>query len=180
MVWFRKKEKREVVTLEDLILMANVDEDNITREMALNIPTLEGCIELISNTIATLPIKLFKEENGQVKEVFNDNRVNLLNDDTKDTLDGFQFKKAMVQDYLLMGNAYAYINKNKGKVVSLHYVKESDVSININTDPIFKKYDILVNGETYKTYEFLKVLKNTKDGATGEGIIKRNKKIFCE
>ena len=90
MVWFRKKEKREVVTLEDLILMANVDEDNITREMALNIPTLEGCIELISNTIATLPIKLFKEENGQVKEVFNDNRVNLLNDDTKDTLDGFQ------------------------------------------------------------------------------------------
>ena len=75
MAWFRKKEKREVVTLEDLILMANVDEDNITREMALNIPTLEGCIELISNTIATLPIKLFKEENGQVKEVFNDNRV---------------------------------------------------------------------------------------------------------
>lgn len=103
MAWFRKKEKREVVTLEDLILMANVDEDNITREMALNIPTLEGCIELISNTIATLPIKLFKEENGQVKEVLNDNRVNLLNDDTKDTLDGFQFKKAMVQDYLLMG-----------------------------------------------------------------------------
>ena len=179
MAWFRKKEKREVVTLEDLILMANVDEDNITREMALNIPTLEGCIELISNTIATLPIKLFKEENGQVKEVFNDNRVNLLNDDTKDTLDGFQFKKAMVQDYLLMGNAYAYINKNKGKVVSLHYVKESDVSININIDPIFKKYDILVNGETYKTYEFLKVLKNTKDGATGEGIIKRNKKIIA-
>ena len=179
MAWFRKKEKREVVTLEDLILMANVDEDNITREMALNIPTLEGCIELISNTIATLPIKLFKEENGQVKEVFNDNRVNLLNDDTKDTLDGFQFKKAMVQDYLLMGNAYAYINKNKGKVVSLHYVKESDVSININTDPIFKKYDILVNGETYKTYDFLKVLKNTKDGATGEGIIKRNKKILA-
>lgn len=179
MAWFRKKEKREVVTLEDLILMANVDEDNITREMALNIPTLEGCIELISNTIATLPIKLFKEENGQVKEVFNDNRVNLLNDDTKDTLDGFQFKKAMVQDYLLMGNAYAYINKNKGKVVSLHYVKESDVSININIDPIFKKYDILVNGETYKTYEFLKVLKNTKDGATGEGIIKRNKKILA-
>ena len=179
MAWFRKKEKREVVTLEDLILMANVDEDNITREMALNIPTLEGCIELISNTIATLPIKLFKEENGQVKEVFNDNRVNLLNDDTKDTLDGFQFKKAMVQDYLLMGNAYAYINKNKGKVVSLHYVKESDVSININTDPIFKNYDILVNGETYKTYDFLKVLKNTKDGATGEGIIKRNKKILA-
>jgi phage portal protein BeeE len=82
-VWpFRKKEKREVTqetptTLEDLLLQAGLKEDTITRMMALNIPTLSACVELISNTVAMLPIKLYKVENGQVTETL-DNRVKLL------------------------------------------------------------------------------------------------------
>lgn len=126
MAWWRKKKevRTEETTLEDLLLQAKLGEDRVTKEMALNIPTLAGCLELVSNTIATLPIQLFKEENGKVTQVLDDNRVKLLNDDTRDTLDGFQFKKALVDDYLLMGNGYAYINKNRGKIESLHYVKE--------------------------------------------------------
>ena len=106
MAWWRKKKevRTEETTLEDLLLQAKLGEDRVTKEMALNIPTLAGCLELVSNTIATLPIQLFKEENGKVTQVLDDNRVKLLNDDTRDTLDGFQFKKALVDDYLLMGN----------------------------------------------------------------------------
>lgn len=181
MAWWKKKKEvrtEEVTTLEDLLLQAKVGEDRVTKEMALNIPTLAGCLELVSNTIATLPIQLFKEENGKVTQVLDDNRVNLLNDDTRDTLDGFQFKKALVDDYLLMGNGYAYINKNRGKIESLHYVKESDVSINKNVDPIFKSYDILVGGETYYPHNFIKILRNTKDGATGTGIIESSNKLL--
>lgn len=181
MAWWKKKKEvrtEEVTTLEDLLLQAKVGEDRVTKEMALNIPTLAGCLELVSNTIATLPIQLFKEENGKVTQVLDDNRVKLLNDDTRDTLDGFQFKKALVDDYLLMGNGYAYINKNRGKIESLHYVKESDVSINKNVDPIFKSYDILVGGETYYPHNFIKILRNTKDGATGTGIIESSNKLL--
>lgn len=180
MAWWRKKKevRTEETTLEDLLLQAKLGEDRVTKEMALNIPTLAGCLELVSNTIATLPIQLFKEENGKVTQVLDDNRVKLLNDDTRDTLDGFQFKKALVDDYLLMGNGYAYINKNRGKIESLHYVKESDVSINKNVDPIFKSYDILVGGETYYPHNFIKILRNTKDGATGTGIIESSNKLL--
>lgn len=180
MAWWRKKKevRTEETTLEDLLLQAKLGEDRITKEMALNIPTLAGCLELVSNTIATLPIQLFKEENGKVTQVLDDNRVKLLNDDTRDTLDGFQFKKALVDDYLLMGNGYAYINKNRGKIESLHYVKESDVSINKNVDPIFKSYDILVGGATYYPHNFIKILRNTKDGATGTGIIESSNKLL--
>lgn len=180
MAWWRKKKevRTEEITLEDLLLQAKLGEDRVTKEMALNIPTLAGCLELVSNTIATLPIQLFKEENGKVTQVLDDNRVKLLNDDTRDTLDGFQFKKALVDDYLLMGNGYAYINKNRGKIESLHYVKESDVSINKNVDPIFKSYDILVGGETYYPHNFIKILRNTKDGATGTGIIESSNKLL--
>lgn len=181
MAWWKKKKEvrtEEVTTLGDLLLQAKLGEDRVTKEMALNIPTLAGCLELVSNTIATLPIQLFKEENGKVTQVLDDNRVKLLNDDTRDTLDGFQFKKALVDDYLLMGNGYAYINKNRGKIESLHYVKESDVSINKNVDPIFKSYDILVGGETYYPHNFIKILRNTKDGATGTGIIESSNKLL--
>lgn len=183
MAWWnrKKKEKRtaESTTLEDLLLQTILKEDTVTKEMALNIPTLAGCLELVSNTIATLPIQLFKEENGKVIQVIDDNRIKLLNDDTRDTLDGFQFKKALVYDYLLMGNGYAYINKERGKVKSLHYVKESDVSININADPIFKNYDILVGGQTYYPHNFIKILRNTKNGADGVGIVESNNKLLA-
>ena len=39
-----------------------------------------------------------------------------------------------------------------------------------NTDPVHKEYEILVNGNQYKPYEFIKLLRNTKDGASGVGL----------
>ena len=113
-----------------------------------------------------IPIKLYREEftDGKRKtvEIF-DQRCDLLNDDTKDTLDGAQFKKALVRDYLLNGSAYAYINKQRNSVKSLHYVDSKNVTINQNFDPIFKDYNILIQGKSYKPFEFLKILRATKD-----------------
>lgn len=160
--------------LRDALLKAGIIADEVDREMANNIATLEGCIELISNTIATIPIKLYQEVEGKVKEAKDDIRVKLLNDETGDTLTAFDMKKAMIQDYLLVGNAYVYINKNGSSIESLHYVDEMQVSIVKNTDPIFKDYDIYVYGNKYKPFEFLKLLRNTQDGATGTGIIESN------
>lgn len=177
---FKQKETREEpISLEDLLLQAGLNDDKVTREMALNIPTLSGCIELISNTVATLPINLYQEVDGKIIAVKDDIRLKLLNDDTGDTLDSFQLKKMMVQDYLLMGNGYAYINREKGTFKSLHYVKQENVSININSDPIFKGYDILVNGQTHRPFEFVKLLRNTRDGATGIGIVESNNKLLA-
>lgn len=168
---FRKKEER--MTLEELLLQAGVLKDNITKTEALNIPSVSGCVEIISNTVAILPIKLFKELNGKVEDV-SDNRITLLNDDTGDTLDGFQFKKALVEDYLLSGAGYAYINRERNKIKSLHYVDNVNVALNMGVDPIFKTYDILVNGGNYRDFEFIKVTRKTKDGVNGKGIIEEN------
>lgn len=179
----KKKEERNIsdtMSLNDLlILMDNNDEDFINKEKAINIPALSGCIELISNTIASLTINLFKETNGEVIKVQNDIRTKLLNDDTCDTLNGYEFKKAVIVDYLLLGNAYIYINKDRHGIKSLNYVKEECVNININSDPIFKHYNILVNGKVYDDFEFIKILRNTKNGATGYGIIEENPKILA-
>ena len=177
--WKRKKEERSILEqdetgLKDLLLAAGLIEDSITRIEALNIPTLAGCVELISSLVASIPIKLYKEENGEVTEIKDDIRLKLLNEETGDTLTSFEMKKALVIDYLLMGNGYIYINKQRGNIESLHYVKESDVSINRNVDPIFKNYDVLVNGHIYKPYNFIKLLRHTDNGFDGYGIIEEN------
>lgn len=172
-----QKEERESMTMEELLLSAGIVTGSITKDQALNIPTVSACVGLISDTVASLPILIYKEENGKVTEVF-DERVNLLNDDTNDTLDGFQFKKALVTDYLLDGAGYAYINRERNKIKSLHYVDHTNVSINIGVDPIFKSYDVLVNGDTFRDFEFLKVTRKTKDGITGKGIIQENNKML--
>lgn len=177
--WKRRKEVRSILEqdetgLRDLLLAAGLIEDNITRIEALNIPTLAGCVELISSLVASIPIKLYKEENGEVTEIKDDIRIRLLNEETGDTLTSFEMKKALVIDYLLMGNGYIYINKEKGKFVSLHYVKENDVSIIKNVDPIFKNYDVIIGGQTYKPYNFIKLLRHSDNGADGYGIIEEN------
>ncbi|WP_289129962.1 phage portal protein [uncultured Clostridium sp.] len=177
--WKRKKEERSILEqdetgLKDLLLAAGLIEDSITRIEALNIPTLAGCVELISSLVASIPIKLYKEESEEVTEIKDDIRLKLLNEETGDTLTSFEMKKALVIDYLLMGNGYIYINKQRGNIESLHYVKESDVSINRNVDPIFKNYDVLVNGHIYKPYNFIKLLRHTDNGFDGYGIIEEN------
>ncbi|MBS4958499.1 MAG: phage portal protein [Clostridium sp.] len=177
--WRRKKEERESLEsdgtgLRDLLLAAGLITDNITRVQALNIPTLAGCVELISSLVASIPIKLYKEENGKVEEVKVDNRLKLLNEETGDMLTAYQMKKALIIDYLLMGNGYIYINKDKGKIVSLHYVKEDEVSISTSINPIFKNYDVIVQGSFYKPYNFIKLLRHTDNGSDGYGIIEEN------
>ena len=166
---------------DDLLLKSILSENTIGKAEALNIPAVARCVNLISDTVSMIPIKLYKEKmvNGKRKTVeIEDSRCDLFNLDTKDTLDGVQFKKALVRDYLLDGNAYAYINKRRNLVKSLHYVDCDHVLINQNFDPIFKDYNIMVYGKTYKPYEFLKILKVTRNGARGIGIIEENQELL--
>ena len=172
-----RREKRDTVTdetqVEDLLLQALLKGGEVDRSTAMSIPVIAGCVDLICNTFAMIPFKLYKEtmKDGKkaTEEVF-DPRVRLINEDTTDTLDGFQFKKAMCEDYLMGKGGYAYIKKNGNKFVGIYYVEDNKISININANAIYKQFDIMVDGSTYKNYEFLKLLRNTKDGASGKGL----------
>lgn len=176
-----KNEKSEIRQSEELVLKGFLNEDTISEREAMNIPSVSRCVNLIANTVSMIPIKLYKEEflNGKRKTVeIEDSRCDLFNLDTKDTLDRADFKKALVRDYLLFGSAYAYINKRRNTIKSLNYVSNENVCITGNFDPIFKDYNILVRGQSYKPFEFLKILRNTKTGAQGVGIIEENQEIL--
>lgn len=180
---FKKKIKNETNketiidenAVSDVILKALLAGEEIDREKVLMIPAVSSAVGLICDSFAMIPFKLYKkttkEGKKQTTEV-EDERVNIINYDTGDTLDGFQFKKAIAEDYLLGKGGYAYINKRKNSFIGLNYVQENKVLFERNTDAILKNYNILVDGNIYRPYEFLKILRNTKNGAYGTGYTK--------
>lgn len=167
-----REETQPVVTppVSDVLLQALLNNEVITREKALTLPAVSGAVDFICNCIATMPVKLYKIKSGAVEEQTRDVRVSLLNGDTGDTLDAFQMKKAMVEDYLLGKGGYCFIERNRNDVVSLRYVEDRYISILKNFKPIYKDYVILVEGEEHEPYQFIKLLRNTKDGASGIGV----------
>jgi len=161
------------VTSDLLRALLGLNQITITRADALQIPTVQACITLISNTISRLPIQLLrKKRNGDIEIVKEDPRVFMLNDDTGDTLTAKMFWKAMIEDYYLGRGGHAYINRRLNKVQSIHYVEDQSVSIGFESyDPIFKSYDILVQGQRYNPDCFLKILRKTRDGMHNLSII---------
>lgn len=180
---FKKKIKNETNketiidenAVSDVILKALLAGEEIDREKVLMIPAVSSAVGLICDSFAMIPFKLYKkttkEGKKQTTEV-EDERVNIINYDTGDTLDGFQFKKAIAEDYLLGKGGYAYIKKRRNSFIGLNYVQENKVLFERNIDAIFKNYNILVDGNIYRPYEFLKILRNTKNGAYGTGYTK--------
>jgi HK97 family phage portal protein len=74
--------------------------------------------------------------------------------------------KAAIEDYYLGSGAWIYVNSNGLDVQSLHYVDSRNISLLYNSDPIFKAYRVQINAQNYYDFQFLKLLRKTRDGYT--------------
>jgi len=183
-LFFKKREKAPAQERQDLSVGTSVDEstvsdvllrallsgETISRDKAMNIPAVASAVDLISSSVASMPVRLFKYKDDHVEEVTKDDRVAMLNGDTHDTLDGFQMKKALIIDYLLDGNGYIYIKREGNDVSGLYYVDDRFIAISILDEPINKTYTIGCGGGMYQPFDFIKLLRNTRNGAFGFGV----------
>lgn len=159
------------VQLDDVLLSALLNNETITREKALTLPAVSGAVDFISGSIASMPVKLYKYKNGKVEEVQRDSRVRMLNGDTGNTLDGFQTKKAMVEDYLLGKGGYCYIQRDRqNNVTALKYIPDMNVTVWSNSDPMNRFVQFYVGTNKIYPWNMVKLLRNTKDGASGKGL----------
>lgn len=183
---FRRKENRALTAadpaqreLDSSVVDLFSDEETVTREQTLQIPTVQACINKISETVSMLPVRLMRKADGKTEEILTDKRVKLLNGDTGDTLNTVEFWKALINDYYVGTGGWAYINTDAlGSVESLHYVDCRNVSVNCNEDPIFKAYEVLVNAKLYYDFKFLTFLRKTKDGYTNIPIQEECSKVI--
>lgn len=164
-------QQEQVMQCNDVLLQALLNSETITRDKVMTLPLVNSAVDFISNTIASMPVKLYKQKQGKVEEITDDNRTRYLNSDTGDTLDGYQLKKAMVSDYLLGKGGYCYIQRERNEVTGLFYVSDQNITVMLySNDAIHKDYQLLVNAQSYEQFDFIKLLRNTKDGASGVGL----------
>lgn len=173
--WFRTEGRSQEQTLDgsqlDTALRAALGGSAVTVRSVLNIPAVSGSVGFIAGTVASLPIRLYRNENGRSEEVTDDYRLRLLNEETGDLLDAFQWKCTLVRDYLLPGNGYTYVDWVSNRIDGLYYVDPMQVSAEIGADPIFKTARFFIGGRSYCEYEVMRILRNTREGVTGSGLV---------
>lgn len=101
----------------------------VSAEQLNSIPTAKTSLDLIAGSIAQLPIYLYKEQNGEVVKVPNDHRVRLLNSEANYFSDSFQYKRKLVEDYVLYGKALTYVKRSGNTVIELHSLSAKDVQL---------------------------------------------------
>ena len=179
----KKPEIREDTTLDesvvsDPLIKALFGGEGVDRDTVMNIPAISACVNMIADTVSALKIKLYRKNKDRIEEVADDRRTFLLNEDTGDTLDAVQFKKAMVIDMFLGRGGYAYVNRVRGEVISIHYVEEKKIGFHKNCDPVFKDYKLEVGGRPYNPWQFITLLRNTRNGCYGRSIVEESQELL--
>ena len=67
---FRKRDTGTQIepAISDVLLKALLESEPITREKALTLPAVSGAVDFISSAIASMPVRLYEEDQGKVYE----------------------------------------------------------------------------------------------------------------
>ena len=167
----KRAESPSVLTLEGLVAYGT----KITREQALEIPTVAACVGKLADTVARLPIHLHQKVDDKVVEVKGDPRLKQLNGETGDAMNAVEMWTAALSDYFLGRGAWIYIEP---QFEGLHYVDSRSVGIISNADPIFKQFCVNINGQNYYDWQFIKLLRKTRNGWGNVPIQEESATIF--
>lgn len=165
----------------------------ITEEKIMKIPTVKACVELISGTIAQMPVYLYKENaDGSIEKV-NDKRLKLINHEANDFLNGASLKKNMVKDYVLHGASYVSIVEAGNTILELHPLPARSIVVNKKVANGYRTVGaeiVLSTSEggayntvsrkpvVFKPYELMIALQETHDGLTSKGVLVHGQEIF--
>jgi len=168
----QKEEKRELSYIGCNATGALPFFANTNQYSAMNLSAVYRAVELISNSIATLPIKiLISDESGKneaekhpLNYVFSDrNADNLI---TKFTL-----IKLLVQSVLLRGNGFALIERNGDRVKTLRYLEPNDVIINYDKVRNTLYYDVPLIKKKVDPKDMLHFVMFSYDGIKGLSVL---------
>lgn len=161
----------------------------ISEEEAMTIPSVVACVELITGSIAQLPIYLYKEnDKGEVEKIPNDRRVFLLNNEPNNLLNGYNFKKRLAKDYLFYGVSYTKKEVVRNNVLALNPFDMRNVYVTKYLIDGYK-YDADIELTTYgvnggqmrkvfKPHELIAILRESEDGVTSRGILSEGSEIL--
>lgn len=137
---------------------------------AMKISAFHRAVNLLSQSCAMLPIKLYVKTGDGKQEIDNDLSW-LINNEPNSIQSRYTFFKQLMQDVLLYGNGYALIVRDGTKVKEIRYIKPMYVTIIYNEVDYSVKYEIKGYG-TKQSYEVLHFFNESDDGIQGKSILK--------
>lgn len=161
--------------------LSNTSGKPVTVNSALQLSAAWACVRLISETLSTLPMNVYRDTGG-AKELAKDHQLyNLLHTQPNSDMTAAVFWQAFIASLLLNGNAYVEIHRSRGVITSLEFLLPALVSCKRTEsgsvewkyqDPVSKRTRDIPESRMWHTPAF------TLDGITGLSAIQYGANVF--
>ena len=144
----------------------------------MNISAVYRATEIISDSIAMLPIKIQQMDNKNGKNELDNHPLKIVFGDKNNgnNLSKFTLMKLLIQSVILRGNGFAYIERSEnGTVTGLRYLEAQDVIINWDKYKNKLYYTTTLFNSQKRVHiepiNMIHLIKNTYDGVNGLSVL---------
>ncbi len=141
----------------------------VNERTAMQTTAVYACVRILAETIASLPLHLYKyTDNGKGKAVEH-NLYTMLHDEPNSEMTSFVFRETLMSHLLLWGNAYAQIIRDgRGNVLSLYPLLPDRVTVDrTSTGELFYEYRKDTGSVNLRNQEVLHIPGLGFDGLVG-------------
>lgn len=136
---------------------------------AMNISAVYRATEIISDSVAILPIKIRSNKDNH-KEEIDSHPLNMVFKDKYGLVSKYNLMKLLIQSVILKGNGFAYIKRSAdGTVIAIQYLESSDVQIHFNKqkpEELYYTAPMATKGKI-EPINMIHLVKNSYDGVNG-------------
>jgi HK97 family phage portal protein len=102
---------------------------SVTTETALGVPAVAAAVGFLSETIATLPIDVYRRD-GEARVAVNDSLSQLLNRAPNGEITSFDWRATAMTQVLTTGRAFTFVERNAlGRVAALWLLDPAGVTV---------------------------------------------------
>lgn len=115
---------------------------NVNEFTAMQTTAVYACVRILSETLAALPLQLYRYTPGGKERVYDHPLYHLLHDEPNPEMTSFIFRETLMSHLLIWGNAYAQIIRDRlGRVQGLYPLRPDKMTVcRDNQEKIFYLY----------------------------------------
>ena len=130
----------------------------VTPETAMRCAVVYASVKVISESVAQLPLPLYRKAKGVKQRAEDHPLYELLHDQPNDWTSSFDFRLSMQTALCLHGNAFAFINRVNGQVRELVQIPSPAVLVGADPLTLEPSYKVTDSNGAQKTYHRSEIL----------------------
>jgi len=154
---------------------------SVNSNTALSSSTYYACILVLSQTLAQVPLELYRRKDNDDREKARDHYLyRLLHTKPNFFQTSYGWRETMQGNMSGVGNAYSFINRVRGKIVELLPIKPSRVTQKLSGNYDLKYAVIMADGTTkeFERRDILHIRGHSLDGISGINPVVQHKEAI--